>query len=647
MRRAVVISIIVILLAAGGSTVFAAAGETIHVTSHNQVKVVTDPSKGSNPYPRWAEFPPSSVDYRRVVLYITYQCPDGQHCGEWDYIDGVYLRRLGDESSPPHNIEIARMISPYGARFDSTWSFTWHLDITDYSILLHDSVEVEFLHTGYESNTDRGWVITVDFEITEGKPPMQCLGFDSLWSGSVPFGDSAKPIEEILAPRQFTAPEGASLARFRIVQTGHGMDDFENCAEFCNKYRRVLLDDELINQRQLWRTCGTNPLYPQAGTWIFDRANWCPGEIVQPDIYDMFVAAGSEHKIDIDMEPYINRSKPTANYFIQSHLFYFAEPWAVNDASVAEIITPSAMDEYSRPNPVCALPIIMIKNNGREVLRTLTIGYGHGLPPQQTFEWTGELYSQEITFVELPGAIAPNKETTFLVKLELPNGTEDEYPADNIARSAVPATPVYDTTLVVAIRTNADSSQTSYAVTDGNGEVVFERRPGTMAVNTVYRDTLQLIPGCYELVVSDTAGDGLDFWFNPEGGYGYARLMDRFGRLLKAFSSDFGREVRHSFVVSPGANPPAPAKELPIVNPFPARNKGLFDIDIFLNRRSDLRIRIIDESGVETVLDNLYTAIKEAMIPIDISTASDGVYYIKVTVDGETVSRRIRVKRTE
>ena len=249
--------------------------------------------------------------------------------------------------------------------------------------------------------------------------------------------------------------------------------------------------------------------------------------------------------------------------------------------------------------------------------------------------------------IELLIVIAPNKETTFLVKLELPNGAEDEYPADNIARSAVPATPVYDPTLVVAIRTNADSSQTGYAVTNGNGEVVFERRPGTMAVNTVYRDTLQLIPGCYELVVSDTAGDGLDFWFNPEGGYGYARLMDRFGRLLKAFSSDFGREVRHSFVVSAGANPPAPAKELPIVNPFPARNKGLFDIDIFLNRRSDLRIRIIDESGVETVLDNLYTGIKEAMLPIDISTASDGVYYIKVTVDGETVSRRIRVKRTE
>ncbi len=366
------------------------AAELRHVISHKQVKVITDPTKGSNSYPRWTEFPSKDVEYRRVVLYVTYQCPDGLKCGEWDYIDGVYLRRLGEEANPSSDIEIARMISPYGARFDSTWSFTWHVDITDYSLFLHDSVEVDFLHTGYESNTDRGWLITLDFAITEGPPPMKCLGFDSLWQGSIPYGDTARPIEQILAPRTFTSPENAAVARFRIVQTGHGMDDVENCAEFCNKYRRVLFDDQLVDQRSLWRECGTNPLYPQAGTWIFDRANWCPGEIVQPDLYDLATAPGQTHKIDIDMEPYINNSKPTANYFIHSHLFHYSAPWAMNDASIAEIVIPSTLDEYSRLNPACANPLIVIKNNGSEILRSLTIGYGHGMPPQYSYQWTGQ-----------------------------------------------------------------------------------------------------------------------------------------------------------------------------------------------------------------------------------------------------------------
>ncbi|MBK7092896.1 MAG: peptide-N-glycosidase [bacterium] len=623
------------------------SADPIHVISHRQTKVVTDPTKGTNSYPKWTEFPSRDVEYRKVILYVTYQCPDGLKCGEWDYIDGVYLRRLGDEISPSRDIEIARLISPYGARFDSTWSFTWHLDITDYSPFLHDSVEVDFVHTGYESNTDRGWLVSLDFAITEGPPPMKCLGFDTLWQGSIPFGDTARPIENILAPRNFTSPDSAAVARFRIVQTGHGMDDVENCAEFCKKYRRVYYDDELIDERPMWRECGINPLYPQAGTWIFDRANWCPGEIVQPDIYDLTTSPITTHKIDIEMEPYVNNSKPTANYFIHSHLFHYTEPWAVNDVSIAEILIPSALDEYSRPNPACASPLIIIKNNGRDILRSLTIGYGHGLPPQYTFNWAGELYSQEITAVALPGVIAPNNETTFLVKLESPNGAEDEYPDDNIAVSAVPATPVYDTTVVLAIRTNADTSQTSYSITNSDGEVVYERQLGSMTINTTYRDTLFLPPGCYELVVSDSAGDGLDFWFNPDGGYGYARLLDVPGRLLKAFNSDFGSEVRHSFRVVPGTIPEVAFADLPIVNPFPARNKGIFDIDIFLNRRTELQVRIIEESGVETVLDNLYQGVKEVMLPIDISAAPDGVYYIKVTADGKTVTRRIRIKRTD
>ena len=623
------------------------SADPIHVISHRQTKVVTDPTKGTNSYPKWTEFPSSDVEYRKVILYVTYQCPDGLKCGEWDYIDGVYLRRLGDEISPSRDIEIARLISPYGARFDSTWSFTWHLDITDYSLFLHDSVEVDFVHTGYESNTDRGWLVTLDFAITEGPPPMKCLGFDTLWQGSIPFGDTARPIENILAPRNFTSPDSAAVARFRIVQTGHGMDDVENCAEFCKKYRRVYYDDELIDERPMWRECGINPLYPQAGTWIFDRANWCPGEIVQPDIYDLTTSPGAIHKIDIEMEPYVNNSKPTANYFIHSHLLHYTEPWAMNDVSIAEILMPSALDEYSRPNPACASPLIIIKNNGRDILRSLTIGYGHGLPPQYSFDWAGELYSQEITAVALPGVIAPNNETTFLVKLESPNGAMDEYPDDNIAVSAVPATPVYDTTVVLAIRTNADTSQTSYSITNSDGEVVYERQPGSMTVNTTYRDTLFLPPGCYELVVSDSAGDGLDFWFNPDGGYGYARLLDVPGRLLKAFNSDFGSEVRHSFRVVPGTIPEGAFAALPIVTPCPARNKGIFDIDIFLNRRTELQVRIIEESGVETVLDNLYQGVKEVMLPIDISAAPDGVYYIKVTADGKTVTRRIRIKRTD
>ncbi len=49
-----------------------------------------------------------------------------------------------------------------------------------------------------------------------------------------------------------------------------------------------------------------NPVYPQGGTWQFDRAGWCPGTFV--DTYDFelspFVRPGDRILIDYQVEPY-------------------------------------------------------------------------------------------------------------------------------------------------------------------------------------------------------------------------------------------------------------------------------------------------------------------------------------------------------
>ncbi len=619
--------------------------ETINVVSHNSTLVVTDPSKGSNSYRSWATFPGKETEYRKVVLQITYRCPDGLHCGEWDYIDGVYLKRIGSATAHTQNLELARIISPYGWRFDSTWSFTWQVDITDFGNWLHDSVEVEFLHTGYENNADRGWVITLDFALTLGRPAMQVLGMDTLWFGSIPYGDSTKPVEAQLAPIKFANRLGADYARLRIVQTGHGMDDQENCAEFCSKFRRVIFDDSLWSERQIWRRCDLNPLYPQAGTWIFNRANWCPGATVYPDNYDFPLQPGGTHSIDIELEPYLNHSKPTANYFLSAYLFHLKAPWASNDVALEEILIPNDRDEYSRQNPACANAAIVMRNCGNDTLQTAQVAYGHGKPPAQLYEWKGALAPQQADTVDLPGPIALQGENKFVAVLSLQNGAPDEYPDDNEMVSVVPAAAEYGTSLILAVRTNANPWQNGYRVIDRSGKSILDRPMGSLAALTDYRDTLRLRPGCYQLVLSDSAGDGLEFWFNPEGGFGYARLLDLRGRLLKSFNSDFGGEINHWFTVAENATPPDVSAELPIVVPFPPRNEGSFDLHVFLGSTSELRVAITDEAGAKTVLDTAYAEVKEGILPIDIKAAPDGVYFVKVTVGEKTVSRRIRIKR--
>ncbi|MCY7362254.1 MAG: peptide-N-glycosidase, partial [Ignavibacteria bacterium] len=335
-------------------TSFSLNGDTINIYSHYKSKVITDPSKGFNSYKSPVLFPSAEIKFRKAILRITYQCPDSQRCGEWDYIDYIYLKKINSsDNKDTARIEIARMISPYGSRFTPDWKFEWKTHITDFAFMLHDSAEVEFIHTGYESNTDRGWLVTIKFEFTEGPPVMETVGFEKLWDGIFPYGERNDDIENYLKPVTFGNKYGADIVRLRILQTGHGMDDFENCAEFCSKYREIYLDDELKDRKQIWRECGDNPLYPQAGTWIYDRAGWCPGAIVNSDIYDFNINDSSEHTLDINMEKYINPNKPTANYVFSSYLFYYKKPELANDLSILEVISPSNEDVYSRDNPVC------------------------------------------------------------------------------------------------------------------------------------------------------------------------------------------------------------------------------------------------------------------------------------------------------
>lgn len=637
------ILLIVIILINYGKA-FSSIGDTYNIITHNKTKVVTDPSKGFNAYKSWSLFPSDDIKFRRAILYVTYQCPDSQKCGEWDYIDNIFLRKKGSVNDSSQDIELARMISPYGSRFTPDWKFTWKTDITDFSFLLHDSVEIEFNHTGYESNTDRGWLVTLDFELTEGTPVMEVLGFEKLWTGKFPYGDPADDIENYLKPFSFENNYGADIARLRILQTGHGMDDYENCAEFCMKYRELYFDHKLIDRRAVWRECSDNPLYPQAGTWIFDRANWCPGSIVRPDIYDLNLNGSSQHVLNIDMEPYINPNKPSANYVFSSYLIYYKNPSAENDVSIEEIVAPDDEDIYSRKNPVCMDPEISIKNNGKNNLNSVKVSYGTNADLPQTFIWKGNLPPDEKINFSLPGLINVKEgKQEYFVKLLQPNDKEDEYEYDNGLKTKIVMPPVFDPKFILLFKTNKESSANFYELRNSDSRIMKKRLLGTLMPDKVYRDTFDLRSGCYSFVFSDTANDGLDFWFNPEGGYGYVRITDINGKLIKSFDSDFGSGIRQQFIVN--GEPSEKVNLTPILNIFPVRNQGKFFCDIFLNDKQKITLQITAEDKKKIVFEKKLKNFKEGIVNADISRQKDGLYFVNVITKNGTVSKKMKVKR--
>ena len=618
------------------------AADTLHVVTHDRITIVTDPSKGSNVYKAWGGFPSPQVPIRSIKLKVRFGCPDNMRCADWDYKDHITIRRTGGVTGASQDYEIGRMLTPYGGAFGKDWEFDWEVDVTDFSLLLRDSVEIEYNHTGYEPNEDRGWTVTLDFEIITGKPAWEPLAIQKIYDGYFPYGDSTNSIETALKPVAFTTNEESDFVRLRVVQTGHGMDKPDNCAEFCNKYRELWVDGELIEKRDVWKHCGDNPLYPQAGTWIYDRANWCPGNLMQPAIYNLPLEAGREHTVDINMETYVS-SEPSAHESITAYLIQYKNGAAKNDVRIEDIIKPSLKDNHRRKNPASMHPEIVVRNMGTATIRSLEVQYGIVGKDRKTYKWKGKLASGADTIIILPGTIEGEAgQNRFEVALSKPNGKRDEYGKDNAMIVPFEAAPIHENVVIVYLLTNNQPEQNKYFVRDAEGKIIKERAFDTLEANTVFRDTLRLPPGNYQFTLLDSAGDGLEFWANPEGGRGKVRLLNTDGAMLKDFESDFGSSVQYSFKVGQAVTP---IKEQFSFELYPTRTNGKTTFDYYANFPHDIEVQIVTDPGNEIVETHNYKQLREGMFTYDLSRFPKIRYYLKVLINGdEKFKKRIRVK---
>ncbi len=613
------------------------AQDTVHVRSHDRATIVTDPAAGVRSFPVRVRFPAPDVDLRQVLLTVTFACPDSLRCAEWDYLDHILVHPLGTTDT----IEVARMLTPYGGFFRNPWSFTWQVDVTDFSPVLRDSVEVIYVHSGYEPNNDRGWAVTLHFACITGPPAARVLAVHTLHRGHFAYGDATKPFERSVPPRTFTRHPATARARIRLHQTGHGMHPDDGCAEFCRKWREVRFDGRTVDRRDLWRECGTNPLQPQAGTWIFDRGNWCPGELQQPDIVDVPLTDRSPtHTVDVMMEPYVHDSS-TANWSLAAYLVELEAPRSANDVALVDIQAPSAASVHGLRNPACGAATVHIRNLGSEPLRRVDILYGLEGGAQRTHRWTGELPFHAVAEVTLPGPLDDALPGVFVVRLELPNGRPDAWPHDNTMRSTHIPVPRHPTTMLVQLLTNSEPMHNALRVADADGRVVLERPVGTLDSVRTYTDTLRLAEGCYTLALTDTAGDGLEFWYNTKGGRGALRLLDAQGRLLRRFESDHGHGVTYRFRAV--ADAPVLRDTLPDIGLFPTRTAGPTVLDYFSDRAGAVRLRVLDPQGA-VVLERDLGVLRQDRVGLDLSSLPPERYTAVVERDGvEVFRRRVRI----
>ncbi len=610
--------------------------EKTHVITHQRATIVTDPSQGQKAYPAWGVFPAKAFPVRRILMHVTLGCPDSLPCAHWDYLDRITVKRTGGVSAKSLDYELSRMLTPYGSIFTPEWHWTWTVDVTDFAMVLRDSVEIEYTHSGYETPAV-GWALTLNFEIVKGPEVVRPLSITRMWEGQFPYGDPAEDIEKKLAPISFQTEAGATMSRFRIQQTGHGMDEPRGCSEFCSRWRDILFDGKLIDHTNLWKNCGDNPLYPQGGTWIYDRGWWCPGNLQPADVVDMFPSKGA-HTLDLNMQPYTATANIQANEAIASYLIQYEGPFAKNDAAIETILVPNNDQNFSRSNPAGFNPMVMIRNLGKDNMKSLTITYGTEGFAKKTFNWKGDIDFNKTAFIVLPGDIDHKPgNNIFMVTISKPNGKKDAWEGDNILNSTFSPPPILPQKMILQLLTNNKPGENEICILDNEGNSVFHKKPSDLKPRTMYYDTLNFDPGTYALMLSDSAGDGLEFWYEVKSGYGYIRLLSADGRLLHDFESDFGDSQFYCFTASPAAIIDTTTTQYAFVL-YPRMTSGLINLDVHADRVGAMEVKITSDGVL--VERHYYKSVKQNRFTYDVGYLPGGRYIIEVLMDGESKFKR-------
>jgi hypothetical protein len=545
--------------------------------------------------------------------------------------------------------ELGRSITPYGgymaagqSGFNNSWTHVYTYDVTEYQHLLHDSVEFRAFYGGWSS----GFAVTLDFDLIEGTPPMDVLKVSRIYD-SGPNGFSYPNLSTFEAnsvpAKNIELMDETVGAIGRMFVTGH-----QQAGEFTPGVDYTLrVNGTNTGQQEIWKDdCGMNAIYPQAGTWPVDRANWCPGEAVRIFNHNVsqYINPGEVNTVNVDFSSF--NASQGASYIMELQLIEHAAPNFSLDAEIIDIITPSIKDVHKRSNPMCGSARIVIRNTGSTALTSLTITYGLVGGTSQTYEWTGNLgflKSQEVELPVLQTWSGGYRE--FYATVSNPNGGQDEYAANDSYTSTFQAPDVITDTeaIVLWVQSNNYGNRIKYYVYDDAGNEVYSRT--SLASNTLYKDTLYLGNGCYRFHLTALDEYGLQWSFYPEQGSGYARIR-KVGStaIFKNFNADFGSEVSYWFTMGAPLGIAETAVESQFdVYPNPTPAGGRMNVDLTLNQKENVILQVVDMAG-RMVWSKNFTAVEAINQEISLNGVGAGMYVMQALTSDGRITKRIVVQ---
>lgn len=537
----------------------------------------------------------------------------------------------------PAKIELMSFVTPYGLGLDlGSEGKMWEFDMTDFTTVLRNNkyLTVEF-SGAYQEELD------VRFLFIEGTPPRDVIDLQHVWKPGVRRAYNPLINDTYFEPRDVSLNPAAQMFKLRTAITGHGQE-----GEFIPRMHYINVNGGANEvDWQVWKECADNPIYPQGGTWIYDRAGWCPGAATDINQYEVDPNLVSGNTMNVDYG--VVTGSGTSEYYISCQLVSYGDFNFQTDAAISKISNPTNRVEHLRINPVCSYPSVEISNTGAQTITSIEIEYAVSGGMTETYTWTGNLEPLKTTDIELPIANSTfwngdgnNQFNASIVKV---NGNDDDYADNNALSSKFEFPDYYGSNFVIELRTNNNANQNSYVIKDLSGNVVHSQ--GNFANNTTYFDTLNLPVGCYTLELTDTGNDGLSFWANSQQGSGYFRLRKASAPgVLKTFEPDFGSILNYGFTRGEYLFTEELENNTFDVAVFPNPTNDIVYVNIKNIQSNDVVISVLDLQGRKLrEIEKSATNNSELNTSIDFSDLSSGKYIIEIQANNSFVHKKIIV----
>ncbi len=219
-----------------------------------------------------------------MLLDVRHNCDTGSrefgNCDAWDANNNVHL--CDDPENPDAcNTLLGRFITTYHREG------RWLVDSTENLPFLAAGGERRIRYIGARGGHYTSVRILLANTGKGGAP----FKIDLLWEG----GNWSEDYDANHPPITIDVPADATKVHLQVTLSGHGQNEDDNCAEFCNHVHTFTIngvehvaDHPNMGDREgCLKQIDQGSVPNQHGTWWFERSSWCPGKQVDPWVWDI------------------------------------------------------------------------------------------------------------------------------------------------------------------------------------------------------------------------------------------------------------------------------------------------------------------------------------------------------------------------